>query len=635
MKLNAILAGLTMLFLGACSFKGEEGPPAVTGNREVSEIKIQENGDSDGDMMNDADEVSKGRNPFVADLPELKVRFLQNYRIDVAYHKKGETTIKLFTLDTKVQDTDPDFKYRVGKVVARKEAFKSAASFGRFSSHTTGKTEERDYTWVSYPEIDPKLFNQKAMEFRDILDGDNVIDNISIRLSNQAQLVESPFFPDIKDLKLNFYYLNHETENYDVIKSVVVDRHFQGGVYETFEVLIENAPLNLLKDSFFKRGEFIISEVADYYIPAANMSYKYLIDGVRGTTLPVLLETPLEEKLYYVSTWPDGIQFQNILKVVFDRNYKVESDQLMKIGQFDNNLPSYTHLKEVKDKDKLGKWFVMTNDIRKHYLDQIYTGMDRIVIAYITGTELASQKNEEVYSYQKTVHPNKSETIVPLGNITPNSKVDFQLRPLVRYGRDLTKLTEVFDRAGGSCGKNCIQHPIHCKWEVNKYNDYNEGFKFAPDLSGEAEKLDLVVNGDAFPLKNLLKEKKIFISQTSTGTHFTINDINLIKELRDVDENLLALRVRSFSGNDFFGVKLTEMGGIWNGVGGCPFNTPAVAEKFQTQISKETREINEVAWLINDLANRGYGYKFQLIDSGPYYQEISFGLSSRIENLYN
>lgn len=635
MKLNAILAGITMLFLGACSFKGEEGPPAVSGNREVSEIKIQENGDSDGDMMNDADEVSRGRNPFVADLPELKVRFLQNYRIDVIYHKKGEAKTQLFTLDTKIQDTDPDFKYRVGKVVARKEAFKSAASFGRFSSHTTGKTEERDYTWVSYPEIDPKLFNQKAMEFRDILDGDNVIDNISIRLSNQAQLVESPFFPDIKDLKLNFYYLNHETENYDVIKSVVVDRHFQGGVYETFDVLIENAPLNLLKDSFFKRGEFIISEVEDYYIPLANMSYKYLIDGVRGTTLPVLLETPLEEKLYYVSTWPEGIQFQNILKVVFDRNYKVETDQLMKIGQFDNNLPAYTHLKEVKDKDKLGKWFVMTNDIRKHYLDQVYTGMDRIVIAYITGAELASQKNEEVYSYQKTVHPNKSEKIVPLGNITPNSKVDFQLRPLARYGRELTKHIENFDRAGGSCGKNCIQHPIHCKWEINKYTDYNEGFKFAPDLSGEAEKLDLVINGDAFPLKTLLKEKKILISQTSTGTHFTINDINLIKELRDVDENLLSLRVRSFAGNDFFGVKLTEMGGIWGGVGGCPFNTPAVAQKFNTQISKETREVNEVAWLINDLANRGYAYKFQLIDSGPYYQEISFGLSSRIENLYN
>lgn len=637
MKLNTILVGITMLFLGACSYKGDESPPGMssTVNREVSEMQIQKDGDSDGDMMNDADEVAKGRNPFVADLPELKVRFLQDYRIDIAYHKKGETKVQLFTLDTKVKDTDPDFKYRVGKVVARKEAYRSAASFGRFSSHTTGKTEERDYTWVSYPEIDPKLFNQKAMEFRDILDGENVIDNISIRLSNQAQLVESPFFPDIKDLKLNFYYLNHETENYDIIKSVVVDRHFQGGVYESFDVLIENAPLSLLKESFFKRGEFIISEVADYSIPYLNTSYKFLVDTVRGTTLPVLVETPLEEKLYYVSTYPNGIQFQNILKVIFDRNYKVENDQLLKVGQFENNLPSYTHLREVKDKDKLGKWFVMTNDIHKHYLDHVYTGMDRIVIAYATGAELAIQKDEEIYSYQKTVHSNKGETVVALGNITPNSKVDFQLRPLARYGRAITKTTETFDRAGGSCGKNCIQHPIHCKWEINKYTDYNEAFKFSPDLSGEAEKLDLVVNGEAFSLKTLLKEKKILLSQTSTGTHFTINDINLIKELRDVDENVLSLRVRALASEDFFGVKLVEMGGIWNGVGGCPFNTPAVAEKFQTQVSKETKEIGEISWLINDLANRGYPYKFQLIDSGPYYQEISFGLSGTIENLYN
>lgn len=635
MKQQIALTGIFLLFLGACSFKGDgqQGQSAIS--REIKEMQIQENGDSDGDLMNDLDEVSKGRNPFVADLPELKVRFLQNYRIDIAYHKKGETKTQLFTLDTKIKDTDPDFKFRVGKVVARREAYRTAASFGRFSSHTVGRTEERDYTWVSYPEIDPKLFNQKAMEFRDILDGDNVIDNITIRLSNQVQLAESPFFPDIKNLKLNFYYLNRETENYDMIKSVVVDRHFQGGVYESFDVEINNAPLSLIKESFFKRGEFIISEVADYDIPGLNSSYKFLIDGVRGTTLPVLVETPLEEKLYYVSTYKQGIQFQNILKLIFDRNYKVEADQLIKIGQFENNLPSYTHLREVKDKDKIGKWFVMTNDIQKHYLDQVYVGMDRIVIAYITGAELAGQKEENVYSYQKAVQSNKGESVIPLGNITPNSKAEFQLKPLARFGRELTKSTETFDRSGGMCGKNCIQHPIHCKWDINLYKDYNEGFKFLPDLSGEAEKLDLVINGEAFLLKTLLEEKKILVSQTETGTHFTINDINLIKELRDVDENTLSLRIRAYTANDFFGVKLVEMGGIWNGVGGCPFNTPAVAEKFKTQVSRETKEVQEVEWLINDLAKRGYPYKFQLIDSGPYYQEISFGISGVIENLYN
>jgi hypothetical protein len=115
----------------------------------------------------------------------------------------------------------------------------------------------------------------------------------------------------------------------------------------------------------------------------------------------------------------------------------------------------------------------------------------------------------------------------------------------------------------------------------------------------------------------------------------TINDISKIIEIKDFEENTLSLKVKSFAGSDFFGVKLVEVGGYWQGIGGCPFNTPAVAEKFQTQISKETRELGEITWLINDLANRGYHYKFQILDSGPYYQEISLSVSSSIENYYN
>ncbi|QDK42719.1 hypothetical protein DOM21_14920 [Bacteriovorax stolpii] len=637
MKLNTILAGLTMLFLGACSYggSGNQNNGGPVAKKEVQEMQIQENGDSDGDLISDSLEVAKGRNPFVADMPELKVRFLQSYRIDVPYKKKGEELTKLFTFNTDNKDTDPDYKYRVGKVFARNNAYKTAASFGRFSSHTVGKIEERDFSWVSYPEVDPKLYNMKAIEFRNLITDEDETNNVSIRLTNQVQLVPSTWFKEVKNLKLNFYFYNHQTENYELLKTAIIERHFQAGIYETFDVEISNVPISLVRDSFFKRGEFIISEVEDYEIPELNTRYKHLKQSVSATTVPVLYETPLEEKLSYVSTYPEGVRFQNILKVIFDRNYKIENDELTDIGQFKNNLPSYTHLKEVKDKDKVGKWFVMTNEIPKNYLDHVFTNKDHIVIAYATGADLSNQQSEKIYSYKKEANPNKSETIVPLGNITPNSKVNFQLRPLARYGRELSKTTESFDRPGGSCGKNCIQQPIHCKWEINLFKDYSESFSFLPDLSGEAERLDLVVNGEAYSLKILLLEKKILVSQTETGTHFTINDINLIKELRDVDENQLGLRVKAFQGSDFFGVKLTEMGGIWNGVGGCPFNTPAVAEKFRTQISKETKEIGEISWLINDLANRGYGYRFQLLDSGPYYQEISFAISSTIENLYN
>ncbi len=636
MKLLILMA--TCLAFASCSFQsGDHSGGQVGFISKTTELRIDPNADSDGDGVKDQDELNQGRNPFVAELPDLKVRFLQNYKIEVFYHPLSGDPIKdqkSFVINTDVKDTNPDFKFRVGNVFARNHALMTAASFGRFSSHTSGTFTEHDLSWVSYPKIDPKFFHAEAIKNRDVFSDKNVIDDIKITLSNQAKLNESPNFRDIKNLKLNFYFLNHETENYDVLSSTTIDRHFQSGVYESFDVVIDHAPVSLLKESFFKRGEFIISEVDDYEIPALSSNYKTLLASVKAKTIPVLYETPLEEKIYYVAA-NNGVSFQNILKVMFDKNYEVKDDALLKIGQFQNNLMDFTHLKELKDKDKLGKWFVMTNEFKEKYLDHRYTPTDRIILSYITGNDLSGQTQESIYSYVSKVDGNKSESIIPLGNVSPNSKIEFTLHPLTHFGRTITKQHEVFNRAGGSCGNNCISLPISCTWDVNVFRDYNEGFSFSPDLLGEGEKLDLIINGDTYKLADLLKEKKVLLAKTDVGVHVTINDISVIKEIKDFEENTLSIKVRSFVGSDFFGVKLVDVGGYWQGFGGCPFNTPAVAEKYQTQLSSETRELGEILGWINQAHAHGWPYPITNVASGPYYQEIAIGVSSSIENYYN
>jgi hypothetical protein len=632
-KLNIILAGAALCFLGACAFKNEDGA-AQPASASVSELKIDPNSDSDGDGVKDGEEVAKGRNPFVAELPELKVRFLQSYKIEVTYHKTGSDKQEIYVIDTKVKDTDPDYKFRVGSVFARSHALQTAASFGRFSSHNSGKIEERDYSWVSYPQLDSKFFNLKAFEFRSLLDSGIEFDNIKITLTNQARLMESPFFKEIKDLKLNFYYLNHETENYDLLSATAVDRHFQSGVYETFDVVIDHAPLNLLKDSFFKRGEFIISEVDDFEIPDLGTTSKTLLGSIKAKSLPVLVETPLEEKLYYVAVQSTGVRLQNILKVIYDRNYKVENDQLTEIGQFKNNLGDYTHLKEVQDKDKVGKWFVMTNEFKEHYLDHPFTAQDRIVLAFITGTDLAEQKQEQFYSFNSSISSQNSETIMPLGNITPNSKVDIQLKPLNRSGTAVEN-QKIHWVTGGPCGKNCIPRDLVCDWDINKFRTYDEPYFFPTDLSFEGEKLSLIMNGDEFSLQTLLKDKKVILYKVDSNVHLVINDISKIKELKDFEESQLSLKVKTFTENTFYGVKLVGMSGEWRGFGGCGFNTPQVAESLATHISKDTLELGDITGWATGATQRGWTYPLRYMDSGPYYQDISLGVSSVIQNYYN
>ena len=124
MRLNVFLVLALLCLFEACSFKSGDGAGGGSGGSvaTTSEIKIDPNGDSDGDGTKDGDELNRGSSPFVADIPELKVRFLQNYKIEVFYHPKNGDAVKdqkTFIIDTNVKDTNPEFKFRVGNVFAR------------------------------------------------------------------------------------------------------------------------------------------------------------------------------------------------------------------------------------------------------------------------------------------------------------------------------------------------------------------------------------------------------------------------------------------------------------------------------------------------------------------------------------
>ena len=86
-QLQKCLLIVLSLVLMSCSVKHDA--PAVGTNLVkgiTAGLKVDPNADSDGDGVKDQDEINQGRNPFVAEIPELKVKFLQNYKIEVFYH---------------------------------------------------------------------------------------------------------------------------------------------------------------------------------------------------------------------------------------------------------------------------------------------------------------------------------------------------------------------------------------------------------------------------------------------------------------------------------------------------------------------------------------------------------------------
>ena len=636
-----------LLSFVSCSFKSQTGGgDGAEGGISISSSRIDESMspdlDSDGDMVTNLEEMKLGRNPFVSDLPELKVRFLQNFKIQVNYFDtKGAPPEKEITIDTKIGAMDSDFQYRVGKIFLRENAYQSAATIGKFSGHTSGKILDRDYSWVKYPDIDPRFFHEQAIKVRLALNEFTRDITAKTTLENTVQLQPNKNFDSIKNLEISFYYYNYEKESYELLSTQKIEKNFFAGVTETFEVTLENLPLNLLMDNFLKKGEFIISEVTDYEIPSLKTTYSQLMKSVKNKTIPVAFNTPLESKISFVSVKDGGSRFSEIMETLFDRNFKIEGDNLIKVGQFENNLPSFTYLREVQDKDKLGKWFVFTNDLTKNFLDHEFVNGDTISLSYITGSELSLQSAEKVYVFSPYVRSGNipmgedDTTIVPLGNVTPNSRIDVQIKPFDASGNILSRSQEIIDTQDSSCGRNCFSFGKYCRWDITTPKIYGGPFTFNKDLSGRAEQMTLLLNNVEYPLKDLLKDQKIMTFWKGGNLHISIPDITKIQEIKNFEDNVLALKLTEISETDFWGIKLVAVGRTWDGVGGCPFITPGMALDKDLPISNESVVLDRIKWFHQNAIRPDLRARIRYSDKYTARQWITVNVSSVINNFHN
>ena len=221
------------------------------------------------------EEINKGRSPYVADIPKVKVNFLQNYNIKQTYEDQT-----IFEIDTRTAKDDPDFKYRVGELFLKENSINNAAKLGRFSGVTWGNIGQEDYSWVKYPDIDEKFYFSKRAEYEEFKK--KKISESQITLENTLKLVESPYFNSIESLELNFYYYSYSKESYIQLHTQKIEQTFQSGVREDFVITITNPPKELLDDTYMRNGEFIISEVKDFYIPDLKMSYRELLASVKA-----------------------------------------------------------------------------------------------------------------------------------------------------------------------------------------------------------------------------------------------------------------------------------------------------------------------------------------------------------------
>lgn len=598
-------------------------------NHEVEKL------DSDGDFVTDKEEIERGRNAFVADVPKVKVNFLQNYNIQISYNDNS-----LFEIDTLTAKDDPEFKYRIGALFLKENSLNNAAKLGRFSGVTWGHIKQEDYSWVKYPDIDEKYYFSKKAEFEEFKEKEIVESKIT--LENSLKLMESPYFKSIEDLELNFYYYSYEKEAYIPLHTQKIDQVFQGGVRENFEVVISNPPQELITDSYMRHGKFIISEIKDFYIPDYKITYREFLASVKAKTVPVYKTTPYENGLNYVAVPDKGDSFINILSKLYFEKFEINDEMLVRLEQFSNKLPSFKYLYELKNEDKSGQWFVMTNALKQHYLKHKFTNQDSITLSYIMGSELANREDEIIPSFRRNVFSGSTEKMLPLGNISRNSKVSLSIYLESIKGVKLLATNEHFSfspRCRGNCsGANWS---VRASFSNNRFKDFDSEWNIT-NYEEALPAFNFYINNTKISTADLIKDNilSVTLKNDSYGNYlfFEFSNLHRIDVILSGQENTAFLEILPLSvGYAGEGLEVKDIGGRnidKNFHAGLICLQEADKRKIPLAVTSWgfNKWQNKVSWGVK---NPKTGFVPKKGQKRKYYNGVVVDVVSKVTNFYN
>lgn len=543
----------------SCSFKSKDGSTkSESKKRSVTNAELKKL-DSDGDLVNDFQEIETGLDPLISDLPKLRIRFLQDFNIGITYEDES-----YFSIDTSINRDNPDFKYRVGTLYVFDNALDNAARLGKYSGVSWGHIKNEDLNLVKFPFVDKKLVHTKLLEYEK--HKEKKVKELTVTFNNVVKLENDGVFSQIENLELNFYYFNKKESKWSLLYSHKEKEALLSGVSENIEVKIHNPPIELIEENFLRSGEFIVSEVKDFYIPKLKTTYKKLLASVKEKTIPVYRYSPLDKEVRYVALKVDGDSFDSILNKLYPDKFIIKNEKLDKLEQFSTSLPSFKFLHEVRDENKLGRWFVMTNKIKKHYLKHEYKKGDKIVLSYVTGSELASRVESEVFSKYDYIKSGIDKVSVKLGQITKNSEIEFLIKPESEYGTKLDIEQGTFRFAPPNC-RNCTgtNWGVFARFDINKFSNFSSPMKDFP-INYLYESFNIYLNNQVLDLEKLLSTGDLILDIVPLGSKnllvVKLKNLHQFDSIRIGEENIAYLKLKSRNkATESEGLKLTHMEG--------------------------------------------------------------------------
>jgi hypothetical protein len=596
------LVTLTTILTLFCSCSSNKSPENTAPIAAASQVL-----DSDGDTRSDDQEKFEGTDPFIADVPKPVITIDPKSKLEVV----GEAGDKI------------DFR-----LLASKENFLKTMALGLAARHGAVSTSstlpgELNYNWKSFPSKESLKASDRASLKLEVK---NKKARFRLNLTIEVGLPDRKLFRSVTDPILSLYFRKKDGTK-DLLKSIEFDRHIIAGVKESFQIHLDDLPMEA-RSAFLSEENFLIAEFTDFYIPQLKSSYRQLMAKTLEKTVPVVVSMPTKTTLYFASA-SGPKNFTGITKSIFSENIKIETNAVTKVGELENTLANYETLDEIKDYPSSGKWFVATNDINKHFLDYEFRSGDLIVLSYFTAKEILSAVEEQLFVSREDLSTKetkeKEEEVIFLGNISNRSKLEFEISLNSLFGERLETRNETIP-----VGTKQLGIYAHCGLEINFFYPITEADEVVFNTESEfpLSHMELDYAGYRIRLMDLIKKKGVKVKWEEKTLKIESSEIAnylLPAEEQGIDGGELNLVFKPQIVSTHEGVKLVSASGQEKMV--CP--SIAAQAAYVHKISYSELSIFR-EWLPHIKA------KFNVPYSGEraYRQDFSFNINSLIENKY-
>ena len=268
------------------------------------------------------------------------------------------------------------------------------------------------------------------------------------------------------------------------------------------------------------------------------MNYSDLMKEVSKKSIPMVLNSPDEFRVFYTGSNGKASQFKEVVKESLKDGYEMDENRFIKYKEY----PVGEYRNESSDGEYLNvysKWHLVTNEINNNPFSYSFLPTDLIILNYSKSTDPVFMAKNVVNSFCETKKKTvlKGEGLVPL----KTRKLKLIISSLTSLEPYLTE--SLFKKS------TCDFQRRRCYVGDVTYKKTEVAFKGVPLVStdsrflGFLENTILEIDGFEYPLSKLIKEGRFSLSVDQEGKIIIDSNESFIKSLKGFGTETLRFSV--------------------------------------------------------------------------------------------